>query len=73
MLVFIALLICFYSSVFFDRSKDISNLDSLKSLQYCTLLRKLDMRGNPCCQSSSYREEVKSILANLQELDGHQI
>ncbi|KAK2550991.1 Geranylgeranyl transferase type-2 subunit alpha [Acropora cervicornis] len=52
---------------------NISNLESLKSLRYCTLLRKLDMRGNPCCQSSNYREEVKSILANLQELDGAQI
>lgn len=52
---------------------NISNLELLKSLRYCTLLRKLDMRGNPCCQSSNYREEVKSILANLQELDGAQI
>ncbi|XP_029188106.2 geranylgeranyl transferase type-2 subunit alpha-like isoform X3 [Acropora millepora] len=52
---------------------NISNLESLKSLRYCTLLRKLDMRGNPCCGASSYRQEVKSILASLQELDGAQI
>lgn len=52
---------------------NISHLDCLKSLQYCSRLKKLDLRGNPCCQSAGYRDEVKSILVNLQELDEQQI
>ncbi|KAJ7374528.1 hypothetical protein OS493_004866 [Desmophyllum pertusum] len=51
-------------------NNNISNLDCLKSLQQCASLRKIDLRGNPCCQSAGYRDAVKSLLANLQELDG---
>lgn len=58
---------------FLTKGADIVNLDYLKSLQQCTSLRKLDLRGNPCCHSPGYRETVKSLLENLQELDGEQI
>lgn len=72
---FTAHFFCFCSFVlcFLTRRTDISDLDSLKSLQHCTLLRKIDLRGNPCCQSPHYRDVVKSVLINLQELDGQQI
>lgn len=70
----IFVLFLLFRALFLDPSgTDISDLDSLKSLQHCTLLRKIDLRGNPCCQSPHYRDVVKSVLINLQELDGQQI
>lgn len=54
-------------------NNNITNLDCLRSLEHCTSLRKLDLRGNPCCLLPGYRDTVKSLLTNLQELDGEQI
>ncbi|KAL9974647.1 hypothetical protein ACROYT_G011708 [Oculina patagonica] len=54
-------------------NNNISNLDCLQSLQQCTSLRKIDLRGNPCCQLPGYKDAVKSLLKNLEELDGEQI
>ncbi|RMX40363.1 hypothetical protein pdam_00017495 [Pocillopora damicornis] len=54
-------------------NNNITNLDCLRSLEHCTSLRKLDLRGNPCCLLPGYGDTVKSLLTNLQELDGEQI
>lgn len=53
--------------------EDISDLEVLKTLQHCLVLRKMDLRGNRCCQAPGYTDKVKSLLPSLQELDGETI
>ncbi|CAH3130023.1 unnamed protein product [Porites lobata] len=54
-------------------NNNISDLEVLKTLQHCPVLRKMDLRGNPCCQAPGYIDKVKSLLPSIQELDGEKV
>lgn len=54
-------------------NNNISDLELLKTLQHCPVLRKMDLRGNPCCHAPGYIDKVKSLLPSIQELDGEKV
>ena len=62
-----------FNALSLTRWKDISDLEVLKTLQHCPVLRKMDLRGNPCCQAPGYIDKVKSLLPSIQELDGEKV
>eukprot|EP00250_Pteridium_aquilinum_P006746 c16598_g1_i1 orf=627-1964(-) len=48
--------------------KKISDMEVLSMLPY---LKNLNVRGNPFCLQDNYEDKVKTLLPNLQVLDGH--
>ena len=62
-----------FNALSLTRGKDISDLEVLKTLQHCPLLRKMDLRGNPCFHAPGYIDKVKSLLPSIQELDGEKV
>lgn len=54
-------------------SNSLNKLSDIEVLSTLPCLRNLNVRGNPLCLQNNYEDKVKTLLPNLQVLDGHSV